>query len=115
MVKFKVLQTNQIYMTRIGNYSYNLTEPTNEFLYSFSTWVIIITMVIPLISAAILVYNDTYDFTSKLNSVFMFVGLSQGLGAYLNVGIQMKKIKLLHLKLQAMVDQVTSSGEQMTL
>lgn len=104
MTKFNVLQVNKEYMLRLGIYSNNLTEPTNEFLKSLGTFLIVGAAMHSIISSTVHIFLGSSDFMSILDSVLIIFAIGQSLCVYINIGIKMKQIKVLHLKLQSIVN-----------
>lgn len=111
MTKLKVLEHNQYYMFKLGIYSYDLIEPKNEFFTSFATYYILLFTVVTcyLISTTIFVYKNAANFGEALDPCFLIIGGAQLGGMYLCTGLKMKTIKLVHLKLQQIVDNSTLS------
>lgn len=111
MVILKVLERNQYFMEKLGIYSYNLTEPTNEFFRSFAMYHIFLFTVVAcyLISTTIFLYKNVVDFGDALDPCFLIIGGAQLGGMYVCTGLNMSKIKAVHLKLQQIVNQSISS------
>lgn len=105
MAKIQILKYNQSFMTRIGIYSYNLTEPTNEFISSPIAWFIVINILIGMISSAVFIQKNLTDFKAVLETLLVIIGVIQCLGGYLNIASKMDKVKAVHFKLQGIVDQ----------
>lgn len=106
MAKFHVLKYNQWIMNKFGIYSYRLTEPSNEFFKSIRSYYILFTIfVINFIPCAVYVYLHWPNFEVIFETMLCACGNIQTLGMFFNIGLQMKKIKVLHLKLQKMVDE----------
>lgn len=105
--QFTVLQGNQKLMARLGIYSYHLSEPTNHFFKSYGTYYILfslpVTMIIP--SLVFTYINRTVNLNLAIEATFLAVAGIQAFGMFINTGLNMKRIKLLHLKLQTIVDQ----------
>lgn len=106
MGKFQVLENNQAYMAWLGIYSYKLTEPTNEFFKSivalffmFNSFVMII------ISSILFIMKYISDIQGCLGAFKIAISGIQCGGMHLSVGLKMKKVKALHLKLQEIVDE----------
>ena len=106
MVKFKVLKNNQSYMSYLGIYSNRLTEPTNEFFKSFGCYLNVTAMVTAFIGCIVFVskYHSS-DVNGALGSFKLCFSASQCLGAFLGIGLNMIKVKALHLELQRIVDE----------
>lgn len=106
MSNLKILEYNQAFMTKIGIYSYQLTNPSNEFFSSFMTYFILLNgTVFTIISSAVFVYKHLSDFQIVLETCLILIAGIQSCGAFLSIGLKMKEMKLLHLKLQAIVDE----------
>lgn len=106
MVKFKVLKNNQSYMSYLGIYSSRLTEPTNEFFKSIGCYFNVIAMLTAFIGCTVFVskYHSS-DVKDALGSFKLCFSASQCLGAFLGIGLNMIKVKALHLELQQIVDE----------
>lgn len=112
-MKFKVLKYNQSFMTWIGIYSHNVWKPTNEFYNSFSSHFNIISLALCIISSAIFVFQNPSNLKRVLEALVVMVGCIQALGAYLNIGHKMKKMKVLHLTLQDIADQGCNEAKEL--
>lgn len=106
MVKFNVLQTNQKLMYHFGIYSNRLTDPTNEFFKSVvAYYMVLFAIIFYFISTSMFVSeNLETNFAVALETILAIIGGFQFLGMYINTGIHNNMIKMLHLKLQAIVD-----------
>lgn len=104
-MKFNVLKYNQLLMTRLGIYSFNLSELTNEFLKSASSYCITITLILSIISSIIFVIENRSEINMVLQALVVMIGCFQAIGAYLNIGLNMSKIKIFHQNLQKIADE----------
>lgn len=106
MAKFKVLEYNQKFMSRFGIQSHNLNEPTNEFFKSPATYYVLINVILfTIISSAIFIYENVSQFELALQtSIIVIAGLQCG-GMFLTFGLNIKKVKELHINLQNFVDE----------
>lgn len=105
MSKFKVLKNNQAYMAWLGIYSHDLLEPTNEFFKSFSSYYILIFMLIALWGSAVFIQeNWSVQVKPTLGAIKISFTAAQVFSSFSSVGINMNKIKALHLGLQQIVD-----------
>lgn len=105
MPKFIVLKYNQILMSWQGIHSHNLTEATNEFYRSLSTYYIIFTLSAFIITSAVRIYGYWPEIELILKPCSIAFGGVQCLGMFICIGLQMKRIKVLHLELQRIVDE----------
>lgn len=105
MSKFKVLQLNQNVMARIGIHSHNLAEATNEFFNSFITYYIIFVVTFFIFGSMTFVVINWPQYDIVAEPCLIAVGCIQVGGMYIGVGLKMKKVKLLHLRLQEIVDE----------
>ena len=100
MARFKV------HKYPLGLHSYNLTDPSNEFFESFANFSILFILVtffmIPSGAFVYLYWPNLEIILEPLLSVMC--GFQYG-GMYLSVGLNMKKVKFLHLELQRIVDE----------
>lgn len=106
MAKFQVLKYNQWAMSKLGIYSYRLTEPTNEFFTSFGTYYILFMVIgFSIGTSLIYVYLHWPNFDLTFEPIMVFSGNIPTMGMFINTGLQMKKIKILHLKIQEIVNE----------
>lgn len=107
MSKFKVLECNHKFMVWLGIHSYRLTEPTNEFLHAISSYCVFFSVfMFTIISSAVFAYkNFSLQFDAALEAVFIVIAGLQASGMFISVGVEMKAVKTLHLKLQEIVHE----------
>lgn len=104
--KFKVLLNNQAYMARLGIYSYNLTKPTNEeFFKHFMSYYILSSATICCISSYAFIMQNITQVKQSLNAFKIIISALQFGGMFLYVGLNLDKVKALHLKLQDIIDE----------
>lgn len=106
MERIKVFEPNQYVMALLGIHSHRLDDPSNEFyssiaLYSFVCFDIIFLI----ISSGIFAIQNIDNLALALQNVTLVVGGIQSAGMYINIGINMSKVKSLHKKLQEIVDK----------
>lgn len=108
MVNFKVLKYNQIFMAKLGLYSYRLMEDTSEFFTSISPYYILLGAISGFISstAYIINYWET-DIKGALAAFKIIISAIQYFGVFSNLGLHANKIKALHNKFQTVVDSGT--------
>ena len=106
MARFEVHKYNQAFMAFIGIHSYNLTDPSNEFFKSFATFYHLFTaFTFFIISSSVFVYWNWPNLEIILEPFLESMsGLTYG-GMLLSIGLNMEKVKLLHLTLQQIVDE----------
>lgn len=109
MFKFKVLESNQRVMAWIGIHSHRLTEPTNEFFKSVASLYILFTVGFFIFGSIMYVVLNWPHYDAISEPCLIAVGCLQVGGMFLGIGLKMKKIKLLHLRLQEMVDEGNES------
>lgn len=116
MVKFTVLQSNQNLMARLGIGSHCLKSSRNEFFHSIPALCITsITITFTIISCGIFIYKNLSNYESVIDAASCsFAGL-QACGMFLSTGLNMKNVKLLHLKLQDIVDNDKFIGDDETI
>lgn len=108
MEKLKVMELNQISMSWIGIHSMHLDEPSNEFFKSISAYCILFCTVFFFIgSSAAFVYEFSSDFVLVSEPLLIVIAGLQCFGMFVSVGFNMKTIKLLHIKLQEIIDEST--------
>ena len=105
MAKFKVLKYNQMLMSRQGIHSHRLTEATNEFHQSLSSYYVIFTLFAFVITSAVRIHSYWPEIEPILKPCSVAFGGVQCVGMFICIGLQMKHIKLLHLELQRIVDE----------
>lgn len=102
MAKFKVLKYNQMFMSRLGIYSYHLNESTVEFHKSPLAYFILFHLILLVTSCSVSMCSSV-DFRKKLEAILLIVAASQAIGSYLNLALNMKDVKALHIELQEVV------------
>lgn len=105
MKMFKVLKHNQTLMTWLGIHSYRLTEPNNEFSKSIGTYYILFTIFSIFIVSSGYTAIFSSEFQTVIQATLLVVAGTQSGGMFLSIGLQMKKIKTLQLKLQEIVNE----------
>lgn len=104
--KFKVLEYNQISMGWLGIHSKNLNEPTNEFYSSFIAFYVLFNVVsFTIMSSAVYMYLNINHFEIISESGLVAIAGVQAAGMFLSIGMNLNKIKRLHLTLQEIVDK----------
>lgn len=105
MESFQVLKYNQAIMSRMGLYSHCLNEPSNEFFKSFVVYyILIVQSVYGVLGSAVFTYKNWPQFENISNSCMLAVGCFACFGMFLSIGLKSKVVKILHLKLQGIVD-----------
>lgn len=93
-------------MARMGLYSYRLTEPTNEFFGSFASYYFLFNNgIFTLIASACFVYKHWPQMDIVSQPLTITLGGLTCFTMILSVGCKLNTVKLLHLKLQGMVDE----------
>lgn len=106
MEKFKVLEYNQISMGWLGIHSKHLDRPTNEFYTSFTAYYVLFNVVaFTIISSVVYMYLNIEHFEIISESGLVAIAGVQVAGMFLTIGINLKKVKLLHITLQEIVDK----------
>lgn len=105
MTKFKVLKSNQTYMTYLGVYTKRLTEPINELHKSIFCYCLFVIMSISATGCATFIYRDPTNVKAALRATKTCCGIFQCTGMFIGVGCKMIKVKALHLRLQQIVDE----------
>lgn len=104
-VTLKVLKNNQTLMAWLGINSHRLTEATNEFFKSIGTYYILLTVFFIFIISSAYTQAVSSQFTTVIQAWLLIVAGLQSGGMFISIGLQMKNIKILHLKLQEIVDE----------
>lgn len=89
-------------------YPYPVTAdpmPTNDFFKSITTYCISFNILAFIVSSAVFLYQHASDAVTALPTVMVIVGSFQVLGMFLCAGCKLDKVRELHRKLQAIVDQ----------
>lgn len=108
MSKFKVLNITKVLKSRIGLYTYRLSDPNNEFSKAPGCCYVIFSLAsFHVISSALFVSKSLSEFTTMLATSLMIIAGLQGLGLLLSVAFNMDKVKELHRTLQEIVDGKT--------
>lgn len=112
MAGFKVLQSNQHLMARLGINSYCLRSLKNEFFHSIPAFCItFITIAFTIISCAVFIYENISNYESVIDAAMCGFAGMQGCGMFISIGLNMKNVKALHLKLQEIVDTISLADD----
>lgn len=104
MSKFKVLETNQIFMNWLGIREYRLNEPTNEFFTSFLPYYDLFISVSFVFASISFSYIHWPQMDIVCESCIVVLSGSQVSGMFFSFGMKMKEIKAVHLQLQGIID-----------
>lgn len=105
MAKFKVMSHNQRFMNWMGIHSYRLTEPTNEFFNSWVSYYVLCSLTTCVVSTSAYAYKISSQIGATIDLCYLIIAASQGCGMYVSIGFNMKKVKILHIELQSIVDE----------
>lgn len=106
MEKFKVLKYNQILMGWLGIHSKHLDRPTNEFYTSLITYYVLFNVIaFTILSSVAYMYLNIEHFEKISESGLGVIAGVQVAGMFISIGVNLKKVKLLHLTLQEIVDK----------
>lgn len=107
MAKFTVLKNNGNLVKRLGYFSHeSLTTKDNEFFKSLWTYYTLFTSLAFITSTSVFVYQNAQDrINIALRTAIVLFGECQSFGVFTNFGIQMKNVKVMHLKLQKIVNE----------
>lgn len=109
MSKIHVLRNNQIYMSFLGLYSYNLEEPTNEFFRTFGSYYVVFTLLLCSYGCGAFVSkNWSVNVSGSLGAIKIGFAMIQSVGSFVNIGLNKRHIKAIHLELQQSVDEGNS-------
>lgn len=109
MSTFKVLNLNELVMVRLRIYTRRLTDTVSDFFESISMYYIAFNMLAFIATSMAFVYQNAADIMVALRTVMVIVGTMQALGMFLCLGRNVLTVKMLHIKLQAIVDR-TAKG-----
>lgn len=102
---YKVLELNELVMVRLRIYTRQLTDPKSDFFESITMYYISFNMLAFIATSVAFVYQNVSNFMVVLRTLMVIVGTSQALGMFLYIGRKIIKVKMLHQKLQAIVDR----------
>lgn len=103
--KFIVLEFNQNFMAFIGISSHQLTEPSNEFFRSIAAYFILFNLLgWCIVSSSVFVYQNIENLELALVTALIIVAGFQSGGMFLAVGLKMAAVKMVHLRLQEIVN-----------
>lgn len=105
MVKFKVHKYNQAYMAALGIHSYKLNEPTIDLFRHFFPYYAFTVIIFAITSSFMFLYENSHEVKDALESFKIVAGGFQSATCFFVVGFQLRKIKMLQLKLQEIVDE----------
>lgn len=108
MSTFKVLELNELMMVWIRIFPNRQTvnsTPTNEFSRSITTYNISLHIVGFMAASAVFLYQNKSDVATALPTAMVILGSSQALGMFLCMDCNIDKVKMIHQKLQAIVDR----------
>lgn len=106
---FNVLEFNQNFMARIGINSHDLTESRNEFFRSIVAYFILFNLIgWCVVSSSVFVYENIEHLDLALQTAFVIVAGFQAGGMFLGVGLNMKAVKTVQLRLQ----EIVNAGEK---
>lgn len=105
MTKFNVMQSNQVFMAWLGIYSNHSTKTSNEFFRSPKSYMIFGALTMCTVFFVMEIVSSSSNFTRKIDSVLVVVGMSEVICVFLNYGIKIPNMRALQLKLQSMVDK----------
>lgn len=105
MSKYVVLQRNQNLMARFGIHSHSLDSQTNEFFRSVPAFLITsVTVVFTIISCIVFIFKNIDNFESIFNAAMCVLAGTEVTCMFVSIGLNMKSIKTLHIKLQEIID-----------
>lgn len=105
-ITFKVLALNELTMVRLRIFTRRLTDPISDFFESITVWYISFHMLAFIATSMTFAYQNVSNFFMfALRTAMVVVGTSQAFGMFLCIGCKIIKVKMLHQKLQAIVDQ----------
>lgn len=108
----KVLKFSENYLTFLGICSNQLNQPTNEFLKTANSYVILIGFLMLNTFSAAYIYQNYSDMETSINALFALSAGIANAGSYISIGINMKTLKRLHNELQKIVD---NGNNQLTI
>lgn len=112
MFSFTVLKYDEIILARLGYFSKQMPSPTtqNKFFKRLSSYYILLTTTIFVLTSAIFVLQNLSQFDIALRSSAIAIGTAQSIGMYFSFGTNVRKIHAIHFKLQKIIDERTSGN-----
>lgn len=109
MTKFKVLQSNQRFMSSFLRINMepqksHSTKSTGKFFTSIPVNLILLILINILSSCVVKICNSSYDFTARLTAALLVIAMSQSIMIFLSIGFNLQKIVALSQTFQAIVD-----------
>lgn len=109
MVTFKVLQSNQRFMSSIlridvAKQKKQFIDSSIGFYSSIPVLLICLNLFGALVSSAVRMSNKSYDFTTRMTAAMTLITMCQTFTIFLNIDLNMQKIAALYQTLQTVVD-----------
>lgn len=105
---FKVLELIEQFMIWLRIFTHPLND--SAAVFSISMYFVSLDMLALIVTSAAYVYQNLSNIVDALRTGMVVVGLSQALGMFLCVGWNIGIVKMLHMKLQAIVDQAAKGN-----
>lgn len=105
--KMKVLKFNEFLLNFIGVCSPKLKQPTNEFLKTINSYLVLIGLIAAVPACATYCFNgviNDLDLSQYILALIPMVYYLSELGSVVGIGVNMKKVKRLHNELQDIID-----------
>lgn len=111
MATFKVLKYNKMIMTKLGMHPNSSDESIIELLKSpFAYYILIVIIGYDIMTSAVFAVANHDHLNNIFEHILVIVASTQAAAMFLNIGLKMKSVKLLHLKLQEFVGKGTLRG-----
>lgn len=111
MSKFKVLKLNESILIQLGIFSNQFPkEPSHGVFNPLKVYYILFISASFVLSASVFVYQNAAQFTLALRTCEFLVGSAQGAVMLICFSASLSKIRVVHLKLQKLVDELTLEG-----
>lgn len=109
MFIFKVLKFNEYILIQLGIFSnrFPTKSLTNPFFKSPQTYYIMLFAILFITSSILFVYQHLAQFDATLRTCSIILECFQSFGMYLSFGLNSNKIRIVHIKLQELVDKST--------
>lgn len=109
MSAFKVLKNNRHFMSLMFSMDVEQEERAQKksggkFFTSIRVVLILVFMLSMLTSFAVRTYNDSYDFTTRLNAGLVLIVIAQEIIVFISIGANMEQNVKLYRTLQTIVD-----------
>lgn len=104
----KVLEVNEKLLILLGIFSINIKVPTNQFLKTVNSHLILTTLCAVVVASAthfVKNFGEQENGSDFIIAFIQIVFFLSEIGSFISIGINMTKVKCLHNELQNIVDE----------